>query len=52
MVPLSGTDRVNLYTKSSLHLVADVAGYLTGALTATAGRLVPLSPARLLDTRN
>ncbi|MEV0726594.1 Ig-like domain-containing protein [Micromonospora purpureochromogenes] len=52
VVPLSGAGRVNLYTTSSLHLVADVAGYFTGALTATAGRLVPLSPARLLDTRS
>ncbi|MGC5665087.1 Ig-like domain repeat protein [Micromonospora sp. WMMD723] len=52
VVPLSDSGQVSLYTLSSLHLVADVAGYFTGALTATAGRFVPLSPARLLDTRS
>lgn len=33
------------------HLVADLAGYYTGADQAGAGRVTPSSPTRLLDTR-
>lgn len=43
---------VKLYTEGATHLLADVAGYYTVApQPQTAGRLQPLDPYRLLDTR-
>jgi hypothetical protein len=51
VVPLNA-GKASLYTSVSTHLIADVAGYFTGALTAKAGRMIPVTPARLLDTRN
>ncbi|MET8311355.1 hypothetical protein ABZV00_31805, partial [Micromonospora sp. NPDC005173] len=45
---------INLYNGSSgtVHLVADVAGYYLGGTPSTPGAFVPLSPSRLLDTRD
>jgi hypothetical protein len=40
-----------LYTLSSAHLVADVFGYFAPASASSAGRLQPMVPGRLLDTR-
>ena len=50
-VPDSG--RVAVYTSQGAHIVADVVGYFseTGG-PATDGRFAPLTPTRLLDTRN
>jgi alpha-tubulin suppressor-like RCC1 family protein len=44
---------VTLYTSVSTHLLADVAGYYTAApQSQAAGRLVPVDPTRVLDTRS
>ncbi len=53
IVPLGADRRVNLYTFSALHLVADLAGHITDATVPVsgAGRFVPISPARIFDTR-
>jgi hypothetical protein len=42
---------ISLYTSGGAHLIADVAGYYTFAANARAGRMFPLPPTRLLDTR-
>lgn len=52
VVPLSASGQVALYTLVPAHLVADVAGYFTPTVSAADGRLVPVTPARLLDTRS
>ncbi|MEO6413098.1 MAG: hypothetical protein ABIO48_10985 [Pedococcus sp.] len=52
VVPVGPTGTVSLYTKGPVHLIADVAGWFQPALTATAGRYSPLTPARLMDTRS
>ena len=44
--------QVALFTQSGTHLIADVAGYYRPAAARTAGRFTPVTPARLLDTRN
>ncbi|MGM1063946.1 Ig-like domain repeat protein [Saccharothrix sp. Mg75] len=51
VVPVPASGRVALFTYAATHLVADVAGYFTPEVSANAGRLAPLTPARLLDTR-
>ncbi len=52
-VPLGPGGAVSIYTQGGAHLVADVAGYyLSNPGPTTAGRLRPLVPARLLDTRS
>ncbi len=51
VVPVGAGGEVSLYTQSGANLIADVAGYFSPATTATAGRFVPVAPARLLDTR-
>ena len=51
IVPLGSDGRVALYNSAgSVQLVADVAGYATGA-TTTGSLLTPSTPVRLLDTR-
>jgi hypothetical protein len=40
-----------IYTSTATHLVADLAGYFEAATTSRSGREVPLTPARILDTR-
>ncbi len=53
VVPLGTGGRVSLFAQTGTHLVADVAGWFTDATAAsgTDGLFVPLSPARILDTR-
>lgn len=48
---LGGDGATRLYTYGGAHLLADVSGCFTASETASAGRLVPLAPTRLLDTR-
>jgi Tol biopolymer transport system component len=43
---------VSLFTSSGAHLLADVAGYYTFAANARGGRMFPLPPTRILDTRS
>jgi hypothetical protein len=50
-VPIGASNSVDIYTLMTTELVADVQGYYTPATTATAGLFVPLTPTRLLDTR-
>lgn len=50
-VPLGADGAVRLSTYAGAHLVADVVGYYVPADAATGGRLQPLAPSRLLDTR-
>ena len=53
VVPIGADGDVNLINAlGSLDLVADLAGWFDATPTPTTGHLVPLSPARLLDTRN
>jgi len=51
VVPVGAGGRVSIFTQSGAHLLADVAGYFAPATTSAGGRLVPVTPARLLDTR-
>ena len=51
-VPLGPGGKVSLHTQSGTHLLGDVAGYYLDADIARAdGRLVPLTPDRVFDTR-
>jgi hypothetical protein len=53
IVPLGVGGRVRLFTYAGAHLLADVAGWVTGPGSArtTAGLFVPKAPARIVDTR-
>lgn len=52
VVPLPASGRVQLFAHRATHVVVDVAGYFTAsAAGARAGRFVPLTPSRILDTR-
>lgn len=51
LVPIGTNGSVSFYSQSGVHLIADVAGYFRPAATAKSGRLNPLTPQRLLDTR-
>ncbi len=50
-VPMDGAGRVAFFTQTETDLIADVQGYYTPAVASRAGRLVALTPARVLDTR-
>jgi Matrixin len=50
-VPLGAGGAVNLYSYGGAHLIADVQGYFVAATSSTAGRLQPINPSRILDTR-
>ena len=52
-VPLSSAGSVQIYTSTASHLIADVAGYYTGASEAVGSRglFVPITPTRIRDTR-
>jgi hypothetical protein len=50
-VKVGANGKVSLFTSGSTHLLADVAGYYTPAVTSTAGRLQTAVPQRILDTR-
>jgi glucose/arabinose dehydrogenase len=53
VVPVDGAGRINIFTNTNADVVIDVLGRfdLAGGSVA-AGRLVPLPPERLIDTRN
>lgn len=51
-VKLGTAGKVTLYSNSGSHLLADVSGYYTASpAAASAGRVVPLTPSRVFDTR-
>ena len=51
-VKLGAAGKVTLYSNSGSHLLADVSGYYTASpAAASAGRVVPLTPSRVFDTR-
>jgi hypothetical protein len=54
IVPVSATGQVTLYNGSggTVQLVADVAGYFRDGSTTFGGSFTPVTPARVLDTRN
>lgn len=49
--PLGTDGRVTISSTFSSELIVDVVGYFVAAETARAGRLVAVTPARVLDTR-
>jgi hypothetical protein len=51
IVPLGTNGQVNFYSQGGAHLIADVAGYFEPVVSSSSGRLVPLAPERILDTR-
>ncbi len=53
IVPLGADHRVGLFTFAGTDLLVDVAGYFTDstAPVAESGRFVPVSPTRIVDTR-
>jgi LPXTG-site transpeptidase (sortase) family protein len=51
-VPVDGQGRFAIYTSVSTDLVVDAFGVYQAAAQATAGRLVPLAPTRVFDTRS
>jgi hypothetical protein len=54
IVPLSADGWITLFSEPATHLIVDLLGYFTGptAPVSTDGLFVPVSPARLLDTRD
>ena len=50
-VPLGSNGSVNVFSERGSQIIVDVVGYYGPAVSA-AGRFVPLTPSRLLDTRN
>lgn len=52
ITPIGTDGNIRLYTQAGTHLVIDLTGVFRPAQTASSGRLVPLGPARLLDTRD
>lgn len=51
VVPLGADGAVQVYAQSGAHVAVDVAGWFGPSGPASAGRVVALDPARLLDTR-
>ena len=51
-VRVGSNGAISLYTSAAGHLVVDLEGWYESATTATAGRFVPITPERVLDTRN
>ncbi|MBI5090621.1 MAG: PD40 domain-containing protein [Actinobacteria bacterium] len=49
--PLGDGGRLTIYAIFSTDVVIDISGYFTPAASSAAGRLVPLEPSRILDTR-
>jgi len=52
IVPLSAGGAIDLFSPVDVDLVVDVSGVFVPAARARAGRFVPTSPVRLLDTRD
>jgi hypothetical protein len=50
-VRLGGDGRIGLYTSIAADLLVDVFGYYSSSGATRAGRFIPLTPQRLLDTR-
>jgi hypothetical protein len=50
-VRLGANGRVSLYSQTTTHLVADVAGYYVESAATSDGRFVGITPKRILDTR-
>jgi hypothetical protein len=50
LVPVGADGKIRVATVIGMHLVLDVYGYLTPADTASAGRVVSLTPVPVLDT--
>ena len=53
IVPVGTGGTVQVYNSSGTHLIVDVVGYFTNSTAASSdmGLFVPVSPARLMDTR-
>ena len=51
VVPVGANGKVDLFVQSGADLIADVQGYFTAASSAAGGRLVSVTPSRILDTR-
>ena len=49
--PLGSGGKVSVFSTFTTHVLIDVFGYFVPAATATSGRLVSLTPTRILDTR-
>ena len=49
--PIGDAGQITVFTTFATDLVIDVSGYFLPAQTAAAGRLQPLTPNRILDTR-
>ncbi|MGD9999000.1 MAG: hypothetical protein AB7U39_18940, partial [Ilumatobacteraceae bacterium] len=49
--PLGDSGRLTVYAIFTTDVVIDIFGYFTPATSSSAGRLVPLTPQRILDTR-
>jgi hypothetical protein len=52
IVALGTGGSIDLFTSTISHVVVDVAGYFVAAESSTVGRFVPLTPQRVLDTRD
>jgi hypothetical protein len=52
ITPIGADGNIRVFTQAGTHLVVDLTGVFRPAQEATAGRLVPLGPARLVDTRD
>ncbi len=50
-VPIGSGGSVDVFSQMQADLVADVQGYYVPATSAQAGRFIPVTPTRLLDTR-
>ena len=50
--PLGDGGKVTVFTTFTTDVLVDVFGYFVPATSASAGRLVPVTPTRILDTRN
>jgi hypothetical protein len=51
-VPVGADGSVRMLTSGGAHLIADVVGFYRPVSSSSAGRMKPLTPDRLLDTRN
>ena len=49
--PLGNGGKVSVFSTFTTHVLIDVFGYFVPATSATSGRLVSLTPTRILDTR-
>ena len=51
IVPIGTDGKINFYSQSGVHLIADVSGYFELSTLSASGRLTPVTPERILDTR-